>query len=295
MVMPRVKYFWKMTKTMMMGTAAKAAPAIMRPKSVEFSSCIFAMPVQGSAEAVKANLMKLNNEEVAVKVIHSGVGAINESDILLASTANAIIVGFNVRPDAAAAVSAQRSNVDVRLYSVIYECLEEIEAAMKGMLAPKYREVVIGHAEVRVLYKVSAIGTVAGCYVKDGKITRDAKVRVLRDNVVIYTGELGSLQRFKDSVKEVQANFECGMSVAKYNDIKEGDGTWNTSGRAASGSCACTSTRTAASTSGTARPSPGTWTPFWTGRTPSRAATASRSALPGWNGPSSAPPTLKRF
>jgi translation initiation factor IF-2 len=179
--------------------------------------------VQGSAEAVKANLMKLNNEEVAVKVIHSGVGAINESDILLASTANAIIVGFNVRPDAAAAVSAQRSNVDVRLYSVIYECLEEIEAAMKGMLAPKYREVVIGHAEVRVLYKVSAIGTVAGCYVKDGKITRDAKVRVLRDNVVIYTGELGSLQRFKDSVKEVQANFECGMSVAKYNDIKEGD------------------------------------------------------------------------
>ena len=179
--------------------------------------------VQGSAEAVRANLMKLNNEEVAVKVIHSGVGAINESDILLASTANAIIVGFNVRPDAAAAVSAQRSNVDIRLYSVIYECLEEIEAAMKGMLAPKYREAVIGHAEVRVLYKVSAIGTVAGCYVKDGKITRDAKVRVLRDNVVIYTGELGSLQRFKDSVKEVQANFECGMSVAKYNDLKEGD------------------------------------------------------------------------
>ena len=179
--------------------------------------------VQGSAEAVRANLMKLNNEEVAVKVIHSGVGAINESDILLASTANAIIVGFNVRPDAAAAASAQRSNVDIRLYSVIYECLEEIEAAMKGMLAPKYREVVIGHAEVRVLYKVSAIGTVAGCYVKDGKVTRDSKVRVLRDNVVIYTGELGSLQRFKDSVKEVQANFECGMSVAKYNDLKEGD------------------------------------------------------------------------
>ena len=179
--------------------------------------------VQGSAEAVKANLEKLSNSEVAVKVIHSGVGAINESDILLASTANAIIVGFNVRPDAAAAVSAQRTKVDIRMYSVIYECLEEIESAMKGMLAPKYREVVIGHAEVRVLYKVSAVGTVAGCYVKDGKITRDAKVRVLRDNVVIYTGELGSLQRFKDSVKEVQANFECGMSVAKYNDLREGD------------------------------------------------------------------------
>ena len=179
--------------------------------------------VQGSAEAVKANLMKLSNDEVAVKVIHSGVGAINESDILLASTANAIIVGFNVRPDSAASASAQRSNVDIRLYSVIYECLEEIESAMKGMLAPKYREAVIGHAEVRVLYKVSAIGTVAGCYVKDGKVTRDSKVRVLRDNVVIYTGELGSLQRFKDFVKEVQANFECGMSVAKYNDLKEGD------------------------------------------------------------------------
>ena len=179
--------------------------------------------VQGSAEAVKANLMKLSNDEVAVRVIHSGVGAINESDILLASTANAIVVGFNVRPDSAAAVSAKRDHVDVRLYSVIYECLEEIEAAIKGMLAPKYREAVIGHAEVRQTYKVSAIGTIAGCYVKDGKVTRDAKVRVLRDNIVIYTGEVGSLQRFKDSVKEVQANFECGMSVAKYNDIKEGD------------------------------------------------------------------------
>lgn len=179
--------------------------------------------VQGSAEALKANLLKITNEEVRIRVIHDGVGAINESDILLASTANAIIIGFNVRPDAAAAVSAKRDNIDIRLYSVIYECLEEIESAMRGMLAPKYREAIIGHAEVRVTYKVSAIGTVAGCYVKDGKIVRDAKVRVLRDNVVIYTGELGSLQRFKDSVKEVQANFECGMSIAKYNDIKEGD------------------------------------------------------------------------
>ncbi len=179
--------------------------------------------VQGSAEALRANLLKVSNEEVRVNVIHVGVGAINESDILLASTANAIIVGFNVRPDSAAAVSAKRDHVDIRLYSVIYECLEEIEAAIKGMLAPKYREAVIGHAEVRQTYKVSAIGTIAGCYVKDGKVTRDAKVRVLRDNIVLYTGEVGSLQRFKDSVKEVQANFECGMSVAKYNDIKEGD------------------------------------------------------------------------
>ena len=179
--------------------------------------------VQGSAEALKSNLLKISNEEVRVRVIHDGVGAINESDILLASTANAIIIGFNVRPDAAAAVSAKRDHVDIRLYSVIYECLEEIESAMKGMLAPKYREAIIGHAEVRQTYKVSSVGTIAGCYVKDGKIVRDAKVRVLRDNVVIYTGELGSLQRFKDSVKEVQANFECGMSIAKYNDIKEGD------------------------------------------------------------------------
>ena len=179
--------------------------------------------VQGSAEAVKASLEKLTNEEVRVRVIHAAVGAINESDILLASTANAIVVGFNVRPDAAAAVSAQRSNVDLRMYRVIYDAIDEIEAAMKGMLAPKYREAVIGHAEVRQTYKVSAIGTIAGCYVKDGKVTRDAQVRVLRDNIVIYEGNIGSLQRFKDSVKEVPANYECGMSVEKFNDIKEGD------------------------------------------------------------------------
>ncbi len=179
--------------------------------------------VQGSAEAVKASLEKLANEEVRVRVIHAAVGAINESDILLASTSNAIIIGFNVRPDPAATVSAQRASVDMRMYRVIYDAIEEIEAAMKGMLAPKYREAIIGHAEVRQTYKVSAIGTIAGCYVKDGKITRDAQVRVLRDNIVIYEGKLGSLQRFKDSVKEVAANYECGMSIEKFNDIKEGD------------------------------------------------------------------------
>ena len=179
--------------------------------------------VQGSAEAVKASLEKLSNEEVRVRVIHAAVGAINESDILLASTANAIIVGFNVRPDNAAAASAKRDNVDLRMYRVIYDAIDEIEAAMRGMLAPKFREAVIGHAEVRQTYKVSAIGTIAGCYVKDGKITRDAQVRVLRDNIVIYEGNIGSLQRFKDSVKEVLANYECGMSIEKYNDIKEGD------------------------------------------------------------------------
>jgi len=179
--------------------------------------------VQGSAEAVKASLEKLANEEVRVRVIHAAVGAINESDILLASTSNAIIIGFNVRPDPAAAVSAQRASVDMRMYRVIYDAIEEIEAAMKGMLAPKFREAVIGHAEVRQTYKVSAIGTIAGCYVKDGKITRDAQVRVLRDNIVIYEGKLGSLQRFKDAVKEVASNYECGMSIEKFNDIKEGD------------------------------------------------------------------------
>ena len=179
--------------------------------------------VQGSAEAVKASLEKISNEEVRVRVIHAAVGAINESDILLASTANAIVVGFNVRPDAAAAASAQRANVDVRMYRVIYDAIDEIEAAMKGMLAPKFREAVIGHAEVRQTYKVSAIGTIAGCYVKDGKMTRDAQVRVLRDNIVSYEGNIGSLQRFTDSVKEVVANYECGMSIEKFNDIKEGD------------------------------------------------------------------------
>ena len=179
--------------------------------------------VQGSAEAVKASLEKLSNEEVRVRVIHTGVGAINESDILLASTAGAIIVGFNVRPDAAAQASGQRANVDMRFYRVIYDAIDEIEAAMKGMLAPKYEEAVIGHAEVRMTYKVSAIGTIAGCMVKDGKVTRDSKVRILRDHIVIHEGEIGSLQRFKDAAKEVTAGYECGMSVVKFNDIREGD------------------------------------------------------------------------
>ena len=179
--------------------------------------------VQGSAEAVKASLEKISNEEVRVKVIHTGVGAINESDILLASTAGAIIVGFNVRPDAGAQASAQRTAVDMRFYRVIYDAIDEIEAAMKGMLAPKYEEVVIGHAEVRMTYKVSSVGTIAGCMVKDGKVSRAAKVRVLRDNIVIHEGEVGSLQRFKDAAKEVTAGYECGMSILNYNDIKEGD------------------------------------------------------------------------
>ena len=180
--------------------------------------------VQGSVEAVKASLEKISNEEVRVRVIHGGVGAINESDVMLASTSQAIIVGFNVRPDAAARDSAARANVDMRMYRVIYDAINEIEAAMKGMLAPKFREVVLGHAEVRQTYKVSGVGTVAGCYVQDGKLQRkDCQVRLVRDGIVIHEGILASLQRFKDSVKEVVSGYECGLSIEKYNDLKEGD------------------------------------------------------------------------
>ena len=179
--------------------------------------------VQGSAEAVKASLEKITNDEVRVKVIHSAVGAISESDVMLAATSGAIIVGFNVRPDNAARDSAARANVDMRMYRVIYDCINEIEAAMKGMLAPKFEEVIIGHAEVRETYKVSKVGTVTGCYVLDGKIQRGCLVRVLRDNIVIHEGELASLRRFKDDVKEVASGYECGMQIEKFNDIKVGD------------------------------------------------------------------------
>jgi len=179
--------------------------------------------VQGSAEAIRASLEKINNEEVRVRVIHSGVGAINESDIMLADTSGAIVVGFNVRPDAAAGESAMRSGVDVRMYRVIYDCINEIEAAMKGMLAPRYKEVVLGQAEVRETYKVSHIGTVCGCYVQSGKIVRGCQVRLVRDGIVIHEGDLRSLRRFKDDVKEVATNYECGIAIANYNDVKVGD------------------------------------------------------------------------
>ena len=180
--------------------------------------------VQGSVEAVKASLEKLSNDEVRVRVIHGGVGAINESDVMLASTSQAIIVGFNVRPDNAARDSAARANVDMRMYRVIYDAINEIEAAMKGMLAPKFREVLLGHAEVRQTYKVSGVGTVAGCYVQDGKLQRkDCQVRLVRDGIVIHEGVLASLQRFKDQAKEVLAGYECGLTIEKFNDIKEGD------------------------------------------------------------------------
>ena len=179
--------------------------------------------VQGSVEAVKQNLEKISNEEVRVRVIHGGVGAINESDIMLASTSNAIVVGFNVRPDSAAKAMAERNHVDMRMYRVIYECMEEIEAAMKGMLAPKYKEVELGTVEVRKVYKISNVGVVAGCYVTEGKVTRSAQLRLVRDGIVIHEGEIASLQRFKDSVKEVMNGYECGITLEKFSDIKPGD------------------------------------------------------------------------
>lgn len=179
--------------------------------------------VQGSVEAVKQSLTKLSNEEVMIKVIHGGVGAINESDVTLASASNAIIIGFNVRPDTMAKSVAEREKVDMRLYRVIYNAIEDIEAAMKGMLDPVFREKVIGHLDVRQIYKASGVGTIAGCYVLDGMVTRVSQVRIVRDGIVIYEGTLASLKRFKDDVKEVKSGFECGLVFEKYNDVKEGD------------------------------------------------------------------------
>ena len=179
--------------------------------------------VQGSVEAVKQSLLKLSNEEVVVKVIHGGVGAINESDVILASTSNAIIIGFNVRPDATAKATAERENVDVRLYRVIYDAIADVEAAMKGMLDPVYEEKVIGHAEVRQTFKASGVGTIAGSYVLDGVFQRGCKVRISREGKEIYEGALASLKRFKDDVKEVKTGYECGLVFEKFNDIMEGD------------------------------------------------------------------------
>lgn len=179
--------------------------------------------VQGSVEAVRQSLEKLTNDEVRVNVIHGGVGAINESDVMLANASNAIIVGFNVRPDATALANAERESVDIRLYSIIYNCIEEIEAAMKGMLAPKTREVVIGNAEIRNIIRIKSVGVVAGSYVKNGVVKRNAQVRVIRDGVVIADDNIASLQRFKDAVKEVHENYECGICLERFNDLREGD------------------------------------------------------------------------
>ncbi|GAE87517.1 translation initiation factor 2 [Acetivibrio straminisolvens JCM 21531] len=179
--------------------------------------------VQGSVEALKQSLEKLSNDEVRIKIIHGGVGSVNESDVTLAQVSNAIIIGFNVRPSANVIDAAKKAGVDLRLYTIIYNAIEDIEAAMKGMLDPTYKEVVIGHVEIRQIFKVSGVGTIGGAYVTDGKIVRNCDIRLVRDGIVIHEGKLASLKRFKDDVKEVAQGYECGISIEKYNDIKEGD------------------------------------------------------------------------
>jgi len=191
--------------------------------SIKDLNIIVKADVQGSAEAVKSSLEKISNEEVRVRVIHAAVGGITENDVMLATASKAIIVGFNVRPDPNAKASAEKDGVDMRLYRVIYDCIEEIEAAMKGMLAPKFHEVSLGSAEVRQIFRVSGVGTIAGCYVKDGRITRTAEVRLVRDGIVVYEGKIDSLRRFKDDASEVKQGYECGIGLDRYNDVKEGD------------------------------------------------------------------------
>jgi translation initiation factor IF-2 len=179
--------------------------------------------VQGSVEALKTSIDKLSNDQVRVRTIHGGVGAISESDVMLASASNAIIIGFNVRPENQAKSVAEAENVDIRLYRVIYSAIDDITAAMKGMLDPEFREKILGHAEIRQLFKASGVGTIGGAYVTDGKIQRNAKVRIIRDGRVVYEGELDTLRRFKDDVREVASGYECGLLFNRFNDIKEGD------------------------------------------------------------------------
>ena len=195
----------------------------MQEGNLKELNLIIKADVQGSVEAVKASLLKLSNEEVVVKCIHSGVGAINESDVILASASSAIIIGFNIRPDNQAKDVAEREKVDIRLYRVIYNAIEDIEAAMKGMLDPIFEEKVIGHAQVRQTYKASGVGTIAGSYVLDGTITRNSKVRITREGEQIFEGALASLKRFKDDVKEVKTGFECGIVIEGFNGVMEDD------------------------------------------------------------------------
>ena len=186
-------------------------------------SIIVKADVQGSVEAIKQSLEKLSTDDVKVRVIHGGVGAITETDVTLATASNAIVIGFNVRPDSNATAQADRDGVDIKTYRIIYDAIEDIKSAMIGMLDPEYKEVVLGTAEVRETYKISNVGTIAGCYVKDGKLRRNAEVRIIREGIVIFESTLSSLKRFKDDAKEVAAGYECGLSIDKFNDIKEGD------------------------------------------------------------------------
>lgn len=179
--------------------------------------------VQGSLEALKSSLEKISNDEVKVRAIHGGVGGVNETDVMLAKASEAIIIGFNVRADNNAKSVAEQEGVDIRLYNVIYDAVDDVTAAMKGMLAPKFKENVLGTVEVREVFKITGVGTVAGCYVTNGKVARNGKVRIYRDNISIYDGNILALKRFKDDVKEVASGYECGISIENYNDIKVGD------------------------------------------------------------------------
>ncbi|MDN5311904.1 MAG: translation initiation factor, partial [Thermoanaerobacteraceae bacterium] len=195
----------------------------MQKGEVKELNIILKADVQGSIEALKQALEKCSTNEVQVKIIHGGVGAINESDVMLAAASNAIIIGFNVRPDSNAKKIAEKEHIDIRTYRIIYDVIDDIQSAMKGMLEPEFEEVVLGRAEVRALFKVPTIGVVAGCFVTEGKITRNASIRVLRQGVVVHEGKIGSLKRFKDDVREVVSGYECGIGLEKFNDIKEQD------------------------------------------------------------------------
>jgi translation initiation factor IF-2 len=186
-------------------------------------SIVVKADVQGSVEAVRQSLEKLSTDNIKVRVIHGAVGAITETDVILATASNAIIIGFNVRPDLNASNLAEKEKVEIKSYRIIYNAIDDIKAAMIGMLEPEYKEVVLGKAEVRMTYKISNVGTIAGCYVLDGKITRSSSIRVIRDGIVIFESAFASLKRFKDDVREVAAGYECGIGVEKFNDLKEGD------------------------------------------------------------------------
>ncbi|MCM2533421.1 hypothetical protein NDK43_14725 [Neobacillus pocheonensis] len=195
----------------------------MKQGEMKDLNIILKADVQGSAEAVAASLQKIDVQGVNIRIIHSGAGAINESDISLAAASNAIVIGFNVRPDVNAKRAAEAEKVDVRLHRIIYKVIEEIEAAMKGMLDPEFQEKIIGQAEIRQTFKVSKVGTIAGSYVTDGKITRDSGIRLIRNGVVIFEGQIDALKRFKDDAKEVAQGYECGITIKNFNDVKEGD------------------------------------------------------------------------
>lgn len=195
----------------------------IREGKVKELAIIVKADVQGSVEAIKQSLEKLSTDDVKVRVIHGGVGAITETDVTLATASNAIIIGFNVRPDSNASALAEKEEVEIKTYRIIYDAIEDVKSAMIGMLEPEYREVILGKAEIRETYKISNVGTIAGCYVLDGKIVRNSEVRIIREGVVVFEGVLASLKRFKDDVKEVASGYECGLSIDRFNDIKVGD------------------------------------------------------------------------